>query len=40
MFIFILEFCAEHISKTILVMVMKFCRWIDLIKGKCSAHKP
>ena len=27
-----------HISKTILAMVMKFCGWIDLIKGECSAH--
>ena len=39
-FIFILEFCPEHISKTILAMVMKFCGWIDLIKGECSAHEP
>ena len=37
---FILEFCQEHISKTILAMVMKFCGWIDLIKGECSAHEP
>ena len=21
-------------------MVMKFCGWIDLIKGECSAHEP
>ena len=27
-------------SKTILAMVMKFCEWIDLIKGECSAHEP
>ena len=39
-FIFILEFCPEHISKTILAMVMKFCWWIDLIKGECSAQEP
>ena len=26
--------------KTILAMVMKFCGWIDLIKGECSAHEP
>ena len=32
--IFILEFCPEHISKTVLVMVIKFCGWIDLIKGE------
>ena len=37
---FILEFCLEHISKTILAMVMKFCGWIDLIKGMCSALEP
>ena len=34
------EFCLEHISKTILAMVMKFCEWIDLIKGESSAHEP
>ena len=34
------EFCPEHISKTILAMVMKFCGWTDLIKGQCSAHEP
>ena len=39
-FIFILEFCPEHISKTILPMVMKFCWYIDLIKGECSAQEP
>ena len=39
-FIFILEFCLEHISKTILAMVIKFYGWIDLIKGECSAHEP
>ena len=39
-FIFILEFCSEHISKTILAMVMKFCGWIDLIKRECSALEP
>ena len=33
LFIFILHFCPEHISKTILAMVMKFCGWIDLIRG-------
>ena len=32
--------CPEHISKTILVMVMKFSGWIDQIKGECSAHEP
>ena len=32
----ILEFCLEHISKTVLAMVMKFCGWIDLIKAECS----
>ena len=37
---FILKFCLVHISKTIKAMVMKFCRWIDLIKGECSAHEP
>ena len=31
--------CLEHISRTVLPMVMKFCGWIDLIKGKCSAHE-
>ena len=40
LFIFLLEFCPVHISKTILAMVMKFCGWIDLIKGECSAHVP
>ena len=30
--------CPEHISKTVLAMVMKFCGWIDLIKGDCSAY--
>ena len=30
--------CPEHISKTILAMVMKFCGWIDLIIGKCGTH--
>ena len=39
-FFFILEFCPVHISKTILAMAMKFCGWIDLIKGECSAHEP
>ena len=39
LFIFILEFCPEHIPKTILAMVMKFCSWIDLIKQECSAHE-
>ena len=39
LFIFILEFCLEHISKTILAVVMKFCGWIDLIKGECSAQE-
>ena len=29
----ILEFCPEHISKTILARVMKFHGWIDLIEG-------
>ena len=32
--------CLEHISKTILATVMKFCGWIDLIMGECSAHEP
>ena len=36
---FILEFCPEHISKTILARVMKFHGWIDLIKRKCSAQE-
>ena len=31
--------CPEHISRIVLPMVMKFCGWIDLIKGKCSAHE-
>ena len=35
-----LTFVRVHISKTILTMVMKFCEWIDLIKGECSAHEP
>ena len=39
LFIFILDFCPAHISKTILAMVMKFCGWIDLIKGECNAHE-
>ena len=30
--------CPEHISKTILVMVMDFCRWIDLIKVGGAVH--
>ena len=38
LFIFILEFCPVHISKTILAMGMKFCGWIDLIKVECSEH--
>ena len=33
LFIFILKFCQKYIPKTILAMVMKFCGWIDLIKG-------
>ena len=37
--VFILEFCPEHISKTVLARVMKFHGWIDLIKGKCSAQE-
>ena len=37
---FHIEFCMVHISKTILVMAMKFCGWIDPIKGECSAHEP
>ena len=40
LFVFIFDFCPAHISKTILVMVMKFCGIIDCIKGKCSAHEP
>ena len=39
-FIFILAFCLEHISKSILAMDMVFCGWIDLIEGECSAHEP
>ena len=35
LFIFILDFCPVHISKTILPIVMKFCGWIDLIKWEC-----
>ena len=31
-FIFILDFCPEYISETVLAMGMKFCGWIDLIK--------
>ena len=31
--------CLEHISKTLVAMVMKFCGWIDLTEGKCSAHE-
>ena len=38
LFTFKLDFCPVHISKTIIAMVMKFCGWIDLIKGECSAH--
>ena len=40
LFTFKLDFCPMHISKTIIAMVMKFCGWIDLIKGECSAHQP
>ena len=40
LFIFILEFCSEHISQTVLAVVMKFCGWKDLIKGECSVHEP
>ena len=36
---FILEFCPEHISKTILARVMKFHGWIDLTEGECSAQE-
>ena len=36
--IFILEFCLEHIIKTILAMVMKYCGWIDLIKWGNAVH--
>ena len=39
LFTFKLDFCLVHMSKTIIAMVMKFCGWIDLIKGKCSAHE-
>ena len=39
-FTFILEFCPVHISKTILAVVMKFCGWIDLMKGWYSAYEP
>ena len=37
---FILEFCPEHISETILARVMKFHGWIDLNEGECSAQEP
>ena len=30
--------CPEHISKTMLVTVMKLHGWIDLIKAECSAQ--
>ena len=30
LFIFILEFCPVHISKTILAMAMKFRGWLQL----------
>ena len=32
--------CLEHICKTMLAMVMKFHRCIDLIKAECSAQEP
>ena len=32
--------CPEHISKTMLAMVMKLFGWIDLIKAECSAQEP
>ena len=32
--------CLEHISKTMLARVMKFCGWIDLIKAEYSAQEP
>ena len=32
--------CPEHISKTMLAMVMKLHGWIDLIKAECSAQEP
>ena len=38
-FFFILEFCPEHISKTILARVMIFHEWIDLIKRECSVQE-
>ena len=31
--------CQEHISKTILAMVMKLHGWIDLMKTECSAQE-
>ena len=31
--------CPEHISKTMLATVMKFCGWIDLMKAECSAQE-
>ena len=37
---FIIRFFPVHISKTKQAMVMKFCGWIDHIKGECSAHEP
>ena len=40
----LLPFVYFHTSgaylQTILAMVMKFCGWIDLIKGEYSAHEP
>ena len=33
-------FCPEHISKTMLAMVMKLHGRIDLIKAECSAYEP
>ena len=38
---FILEFCPEHISKTVLDLarIMKFHGWIDLIEGECSVKE-
>ena len=38
LFIVILEFCPELIFKPILGIVMKFCGWIDLIKGEWIAR--
>ena len=38
--IFILNFCPDHISNSISVIILKLNMWIDLIKEKCSAQVP